>query len=205
MSRSRGSDLRRIIAGLQLPAAPVHALVVQRPVLAIAIRGEIGRQVTAEAFERALKLADDPAIIEVSIDSPGGSVAVERRISALIRTERERGRHVRTVARGVCASSAIMIFGEGTERFASRSCKFLIHSCALSAMEAVKPIQGHRVTSHVLAGAAQMLREIDEENALRLAARTGLPIERFRREASTETAINARTAQALGLVHRITD
>jgi len=161
----------------------------------IKIFGEIDNTM-ADRIEAQMGRPLSGADVLVLIDSPGGLEAAARRIFGALRGHHGR---VSCKALGQCSSAAIEVLLAGDSREARKDCRFLLHNGEL------KPEAGDglRWTAEAHAQAAKLMERFDAKLAEIYSERTGKAALRFKMAMADERGIDAASAMALGLIHRI--
>lgn len=114
----------------------------------------------------------DEKELEVTIDSPGGSVDLMFQILAVMRRGRKQGMEIRCNVDGMAASAAAIIFEVGcSTRSMSRASQLLFHEPAMSGYEGGKEGDFRRT--------ADALADANKRSAILVAARLGWTATRY--------------------------
>ena len=178
------------------PRAPALADEVRRSLLksrTVLIFGEITSELAQATTAQLLALASESeAPIRVVIHSPGGHVESGDTIHDVIRFIRP---EVKMIGSGWVASAGALIFvaARRENRFALPNTRFLLHQPSGGLRGAAADIEIEAVQ---IAAMRARLNRI-------FAAATGQDLARLSRETERNLWMNAREAQAYGLVHRV--
>ena len=178
------------------PRAPAVADEVRRSLLksrTVLIFGEITSELAQATTAQLLALASESeAPIRVVIHSPGGHVESGDTIHDVIRFIRP---EVEMIGSGWVASAGALIFvaARRENRFALPNTRFLLHQPSGGLRGAAADIEIEAVQ---IAAMRARLNRI-------FAAATGQDLARLTRETERNLWMNAREAQAYGLVHRV--
>lgn len=178
------------------PRAPALADEVRRSLLksrTVLIFGEITSELAQATTAQLLALASESeAPIRVVIHSPGGHVESGDTIHDVIRFIRP---EVKMIGSGWVASAGALIFvaARRENRFALPNTRFMLHQPSGGLRGAAADIEIEAVQ---IAAMRARLNRI-------FAAATGQDLARLTRETERNLWMNAREAQAYGLVHRV--
>lgn len=137
-----------------------------------------------------LEQADSEAPITVYVNSPGGSADSGFAIYDLLRFT---PCPVRSIANGIVASSAVLIYLAGTERFSLPSARFLLHQPSTSARGQASDID---ITAREIVKIRKAYNEVVKEH-------TGKPFDQIEKDADRDFWLNAVEAQEYGLVQKV--
>ncbi len=137
-----------------------------------------------------LEQADPEGRITVYVNSPGGSADSGFAIYDLLRFT---SCPVRTIANGMVASSAVLVYLAGEERLSLPSARFLLHQPSTYARGQASDID---ITAREIVKLRTRYNKIVEEH-------TGKPLEQIEKDADRDFWLNAEEADAYGLVQRI--
>jgi ATP-dependent Clp protease protease subunit len=161
----------------------------------VMVFGEINDKVARDVVARVLTLAEEsPKPIDVFINSPGGHVESGDSIHDIIKFVRD-SVPVRVIGTGWVASAGAHIFlaGEKSRRFCLPNTRFLLH----------QPTGGVRGQATDIDIEAREIIKMRERLCQTIAAETGQPIERVRRDCERNYWMSAGEAIAYGLVSRV--
>ncbi len=137
-----------------------------------------------------LEQADPDAPITVYVNSPGGSADSGFAIYDLLRFT---ACPVRSIANGIVASSAVLIYLAGKERFSLPSARFLLHQPSTYARGQASDID---ITAKEIVKLRTRYNGIVEEH-------TGKSLEQIEKDADRDFWLNSDEASDYGLVQRI--
>jgi ATP-dependent Clp protease protease subunit len=161
----------------------------------VMVFGEINDKVARDVVARVLTLAEESAKpIDVFINSPGGHVESGDSIHDIIKFVRD-SVPVRVIGTGWVASAGAHIFlaGEKSRRFCLPNTRFLLH----------QPTGGVRGQATDIDIEAREIIKMRERLCQTIAAETGQPIERVRRDCERNYWMSAGEAITYGLVSRV--
>jgi ATP-dependent Clp protease protease subunit len=161
----------------------------------VMVFGEINDKVARDVVARILTLAEESAKpIDVFINSPGGHVESGDSIHDIIKFVRD-SVPVRVIGTGWVASAGAHIFlaGEKSRRFCLPNTRFLLH----------QPTGGVRGQATDIDIEAREIIKMRERLCQTIAAETGQPIERVRRDCERNYWMSAGEAITYGLVSRV--
>jgi ATP-dependent Clp protease, protease subunit len=161
----------------------------------VMVFGEINDKVARDVVARVLTLAEESVKpIDVFINSPGGHVESGDSIHDIIKFVRD-SVPVRVIGTGWVASAGAHIFlaGEKSRRFCLPNTRFLLH----------QPTGGVRGQATDIDIEAREIIKMRERLCQTIAAETGQPIERVRRDCERNYWMSAGEAITYGLVSRV--
>jgi ATP-dependent Clp protease protease subunit len=161
----------------------------------VMVFGEITDKLARDVVARVLTLAEEsPKSIDVFVNSPGGHVESGDSIHDIIKFVRD-SVTVRVIGTGWVASAGAHIFlaGEKKHRFCLPNTRFLLH----------QPTGGVRGQATDIDIEAREIIKMRERLCQVIAAETGQPIERVRRDCERNYWMSANEAIAYGLVSRV--
>lgn len=164
--------MKRLLLGLALTlSTPTHAdepkvrKDVKRVVLDSAIRAPRILSVTNKVLRYADR-ADRVGVIEVVINSPGGSVFAGLQFVNAINLAQARGITIRCYVAGMAASMAFQILAECDERYALRYSLLLWHPVRVAGILVITPERAKALASELARIEADLLEPIQRELAL---------------------------------------
>jgi ATP-dependent Clp protease protease subunit len=157
--------------------------------------GQINDRLARDVVARLLTLADESGKpIDVFINSPGGHVESGDSIHDVIRFIRDHVR-VRMIGTGWVASAGALIYlgAKKEERFALPNTRFLLH-------QPMGGVQGRATDIDI---EAREIIKMRERLSQLIAAETGQPIERVRRDTERNYWMSATEAIEYGVAGRV--
>jgi ATP-dependent Clp endopeptidase proteolytic subunit ClpP len=163
---------------------------------------ELGRLYGKTAVEAKMQIGDivcsaDNALelVEVEINSPGGSVMEGTRIYNALREMSARGITIETTVNGLAASMGSVILMAGDKRKMTKVSQIMIHEASTTAWGDARAMKRN----------SDLLESISAEIADIYAERTGGDKEEIRNLMYAETWMNAEKAIALGFIDEVID
>jgi ATP-dependent Clp endopeptidase proteolytic subunit ClpP len=163
---------------------------------------ELGRLYGPSAVAAQMRIGEvvcsaDDALeaVEVTINSPGGSVMEGTRIYNALRGMAARGVEITTTVDGLAASMGSVILMAGDVRQMTKGSRVMIHEASTMAWGDARTMQRN----------ADLLEGISAEIAGIYAERTGGDVAAIRGLMYDETWMDASKAQELGFVHSVID
>jgi ATP-dependent Clp endopeptidase proteolytic subunit ClpP len=163
---------------------------------------ELGRLYGRKAVDAKMQIGDivcsaDNALelVEVEINSPGGSVMEGTRIYNALREMSARGVMIETTVNGLAASMGSVILMAGDKRKMTKVSQIMIHEASTTAWGDARAMKRN----------ADLLESISSEIADIYAERTGGDKDEIRNLMYAETWMNADKAIALGFIDEVLD
>jgi ATP-dependent Clp protease, protease subunit len=163
---------------------------------------ELGRLYGKTAVEAKMQIGDivcsaDNALelVEVEINSPGGSVMEGTRIYNALREMSARGVTIETTVNGLAASMGSVILMAGDKRKMTKVSQIMIHEASTTAWGDARTMKKN----------ADLLESISSEIADIYAERTGGDKDEIRNLMYAETWMNADKAISLGFIDEVID
>lgn len=169
-----------------------HVLRARTIVVAEPVSDELYRRVSSMLF--ALEQIDATAPVTVFINSPGGSADTGFALYDLLRFSSV---PVRTIANGIVASAAVLIYLAGDEghRYGMPHCRFLLH----------QPSTGTRGQAADIEITAREIVKMRERYNRIVETHTGRPLSQITVDADRDFWLSAEEAREYGLINRIVE
>ncbi len=188
--RLADDDERPTASPTDLGRLTEHVLRARTIVVAEPVSDELYRRVSTMLF--ALEQIDPAAPVTVFVNSPGGSADTGFALYDLLRFSSV---PVRTIANGIVASAAVLIYlaGDDGQRYGMQHCRFLLH----------QPSTGTRGQAADIEITAREIVKLRERYNRIVETHTGRPFDQITVDADRDFWLSAAEARDYGLINKL--